>query len=513
MKQIAYWMICGLWIAAVPAWGASKSDSSDHPATIPNLNGAKRFELLLDEDLARVVSSDDGSNASPDLMPPPFTGIQGTCPRGIPTGTINLAEAVTRALCNDPRTRQTWAEAKAQAAQVGIEQAAYLPTANTSLNAGLDHVWQNDKAANDLGAVGSTSGNTNNASLDFTWMLFDFGQRAAAVDDAQQTLLAATAVHDATVQTVFLEAASAYYNLISAQNALSIAKEVEQFNQRTLADAEARAKQDGGMDESEKLQAQASTEQASLDRNSSEGDLLDTQGRLAILLGFAPVVKLSVDDKDVPTPDQKLAHSIDELIKQALANHPEIRAAQARVNAARANVDAAKRAYLPTLSLVQGNERGRDVWGGKQWENSLALQMNIPLFNRSRHYRKRAALAGLDSARDDVESSRQTVALNVWTAYQSLTTQSTAIEHSKRLLATARKLLKVEQQLYRTGDGDMLDLLYAQQTVADASQGQLDALTNWRVARLQLAASLGQLGFWTIRETQGASTEQLPSEK
>ena len=62
----------------------------------------------------------------------------------------------------------------------------------------------------------------------------------AAVKSAHQTLLAATAVHDETVQTVFLDAASAYYNLISAENALSVAKEVEQFTQRTLADAKAR---------------------------------------------------------------------------------------------------------------------------------------------------------------------------------------------------------------------------------------------------------------------------------
>lgn len=481
---------CILCLTSVSICAATKSSQPDN---------AKHEEILLDQDLSVITAPADRVESF-NRLPPPHTGVNGACPTGVPKGIINLAQVVTRALCNDPRTRQSWAEAVSQAAQVGIERSAYLPSAEASVGGGPDRVWQNEQAANDNNAIGSTVGNSNSASLDFTWTLFDFGQRAAAVKSARQTLLAATAIHDATVQTVFLEAAGAYYDLISAQNALDNAKEVEEFNRHTLTDAEARAKRDGGIEESEKLQAQSSLEQAALDLNSAQGDLLKAQGELAVALGFAPNIKLSVDTNDASAPDKKLDRTIDQLMEQALSTHPEIRAAQARVEAALANIDEAKRAHLPTVKLVQGNEWDRDVWGGKQWENTLALRMNIPLFDRSRHFRKQAAIADLDNARADMVSSRRKIALDVWSAYQSLKTQRAAIDRSKNLLDTARKLLKAEQNLYKSGDGDMLDLLYAQQTVADASQGRLDALTGWRVARLKLAASLGQLGFWAIRE-------------
>jgi outer membrane protein len=332
-------------------------------------------------------------------------------------------------------------------------------------------------------------------------LLFDFRQRAAAVKSAHQTLLAATAVHDETVQTVFLDAASAYYNLISAENALSVAKEVEQFTRRTLADAKARAKRgDDDLDETDMLQAQSSAAEATLDRVRAEGDLQEARGALAVLLGLTPDIELVVDVDDAPAPTPDLVRSIDQLMKEARASHPAIRAAQARIDAAQADVDAAKHRYSPTLSLVQENSWERDVWGGVQRDNRLALQLNIPFYQGSRRYHKQAAIAELDSARDDIVDAQQTVALDVWTAYQRLKTETAALEHTKPMLETARKLLRVEQKLFRKGDGDMLDLLYAQQTLADASVERLETLTAWRIARLKLAASLGGLGFWAIRE-------------
>jgi outer membrane protein len=483
-KKIVMCLVSGvLWVFATSARGEPEASATDAgPPATENASGAPGGQ----------------AQASTPLEPSPFTGIDETCPSGVPGGTISLNEVVTRALCNDPRTRKTWAEVAAQTAQVGIERAAYMPTANASIEGGAVHAWQNETAANFSEDVGSTSGPANNASLNFAWLLFDSGQRAAAVKGAQQTLLAATSAHDATVQAVFLDAATAYYNLVAAQNAVAVAKEVEQFNRRTLNDAATRASKDGGGDESERLQAQASAEQAALDLNSAEGDLQIAAGQLAVLLGLAPNVRLSVDSNDVAAPDQRLDHSIDELMERALAAHPEIRAAQARVTAARANADASKYANRPTLTLVQGNEWEHDVWGGKQSENRLTLQLSIPIFDSAHRYRKRAALAELAAAGGDMASTRQKVSLDVWTAYQNLRTQSGAVERNRRLLDTARRLLKSEQDLYRSGEGDMLDLLYAQQTVADASPGRLEALTKWRVARLGLAASLGQLGFWTI---------------
>ena len=51
------------------------------------------------------------------------------CPgaRAPDAGNISLDEVVLRTLCADPRTRQTWAAVRLQAAQLGIARAAWLP--------------------------------------------------------------------------------------------------------------------------------------------------------------------------------------------------------------------------------------------------------------------------------------------------------------------------------------------------------------------------------------------------
>src|ERR1035437_6650000 len=46
---------------------------------------------------------------------------------------LSLPEVVDRALCNNPQTREAWANARYQAAQAGLAQSAYLPSASLTL--------------------------------------------------------------------------------------------------------------------------------------------------------------------------------------------------------------------------------------------------------------------------------------------------------------------------------------------------------------------------------------------
>ena len=46
-----------------------------------------------------------------------------------------LVEVIDTALCRNPKTRQAWANARVQAAQVGVSQAAYLPSLSVTANA------------------------------------------------------------------------------------------------------------------------------------------------------------------------------------------------------------------------------------------------------------------------------------------------------------------------------------------------------------------------------------------
>lgn len=55
------------------------------------------------------------------------------CAIGPTDNPLTLREAVERALCSNPKTREAWANVKAQAAAVGIARAAFLPTVSGKL--------------------------------------------------------------------------------------------------------------------------------------------------------------------------------------------------------------------------------------------------------------------------------------------------------------------------------------------------------------------------------------------
>ena len=413
-------------------------------------------------------------------------------------GPISLAEVVKRALCHDPRTRQAWAESRLQAARLGLARAAYLPTLNATLSRA--------RTGQTIGQGGSTArndGTTRIAQLELGWNLFDFGQREANVESARQTLQAAVASQDLGVQTVFLDAANAYFALLAAQGELAVAREVERINLQSFMAAEAKHAAAVG-DLTSKLQTQTAFAQAILARVRAEGAVRNAQGRLAVSVGESPARPLTVDADDARLPDTDFVKGIGEMLEMAQQAHPELRAARARLEAARARSNAAGRAYLPTLSLsASRSHTGRDYTSAvpdiAQRDSSVALQLAVPIFDGfAKHYQVRAAEADVDLARADLKSVEQRVALEVWQAFQSLQSETEALASTEKLLGFATKSLEVAQGRFKAGVGSTLELLEAQRAMADAAQQRINALANWRATRLRLATSLGRIGFWSV---------------
>ncbi len=416
------------------------------------------------------------------------------------SGPISLAEVVKRALCHDPRTRQAWAESRLQAARLGLARAAYLPTLNASLSRA-----RTGQTIAQGGSTARNDGTSRISQLELGWNLFDFGQREANVESARQTLQAAVASQDLGVQTVFLDAANAYFALLAAQGELAVAREVERINLQSFMAAEAKHAAAVG-DLTSKLQTQTAFAQAILARVRAEGAVRNAQGRLAVSVGESPERPLSVDADDARLPDTDFVKGVADMLELAQQAHPELRAARARLEAARARSNAAGRAYLPTLSLsASRSHTGRDLAAAApdiaQRDSSVALQLAVPIFDGfAKHYQVRAAEADVDLARADLKSVEQRVALEVWQAWQSLQSETEALGSTEKLLGFATKSLEVAQGRFKAGVGSTLELLEAQRAMADAAQQRINALANWRATRLRLATSLGRIGFWSVRE-------------
>jgi outer membrane protein len=109
-------------------------------------------------------------------------------------------------------------------------------------------------------------------------------------------------------------------------------------------------------------------------------------------------------------------------------------------------------------------------------------------------YQVRQTEAQLEHQQDELDDARQQVGLEVWNSYQAVQTSTSTVKDSATLLDIARRSFVAAQHRYQAGVGNILELLNAQTALANAQQQRVQALADWRAARLRLAGSLGQLG-------------------
>jgi outer membrane protein len=399
---------------------------------------------------------------------------------------FGVLEVVDLALCQNPRTHEAWANARIEAAQVGLAQSAFLP--------GLDGKAAVSRLRND--GQGATA---RNASLTLSWLLYDFGARSANLEVARQLLSAASSTLDSTVQNVFQSALQAYYTTQAARAAVIAALESEKAARESLAAAEVRYKVGSGTP-ADRLQAQTAWSQATLTRIRAEGFVKISFGTLANAMGLDASWPLRLDDlPDLPqiAPQAAFERDIDALIEEARQRRPDLKAAQARLSAAQSNVDYSRAAGLPTLSLGAGPDWQQTSKGGAEigsHGNSIGLTLSLPIFSGfETTYKVRSAQASAQLASAQRETLRQQVALDVWSAYQSLSTATHTIRTSADLLASAEQSERVALGRYKAGVGSILDLLNAQSALAGARLQRIQALLDWHVSRAALAKAVGTL--------------------
>ena len=460
------------------------------------------------------------------LLPPqpalrPDSTVSNPCAEPVPNGALNLLDVVNLALCNNPQTREAWINARVQAAQVGVSQASYLPSPSLTASGGRSRV------------DGAPSVYQRSIGLSLSYLLYDFGARAANLENARQLLNATTATQDSTVQAVFLSAIQVFYQTHATLAALDAARESERAAKESFAAAEARYIA-GSATPADKLQAQTAYSQATLNRITADGSMKNAKGALANMLGLdanrnvplAAVNSFSAERSSFIKPhtspvkfdvandktagnhisQAKTATDAEEaealkisgrdvaaLIEEARQRRPDLYAAAAQAKAAEANVDAVRAAGKPTISLTASTNQSNSA-GVASRGSSAGITLSVPIFSGfAPTYRIRAAEAQAEAKNTQLERLRLQVALDVWTAYQNLTTATQSLRSTADLLNSAEQSERVALGRYKAGVGSMLDVLNAQSALSSARQQRIQSTFNWNISRATLAQAMGSL--------------------
>ena len=408
-----------------------------------------------------------------------------------PSTPLTLAELTDSALRNNPSTREAWAAANAQAAALGIAEAEYYPAldANVLLTRGKTSINSTS---------GVTSGSTQTRlipSITLSYVLFDFGGRAANKQAVKYELIAANLKQNRALQDVVSGVEQAYYQLLAATQTIAAAEETLKSVQLSVDVVNAR-RTAGLATIGEVYQAETVLAQARLQLRRAQGEESKLKGALCNAMGLPinTVLELAPLAEKLPTPQVRL--TIDQYLDQAKAARPDLVSAEAQARAARENISAASAQGYPSLELAisagKTYNNVQDDFNNGSSNNSIGLNLRVPLFHgfRTTHTirQAQARAAQLDAARDRAALQ---VELEVWQAYFDLDTAGAAIDGAHALLRSASQSREVAQERYKAGVGNLPDLLLAQANEANARMEVIQSEMGWHANLSRLNNAVG----------------------
>ncbi|MDB4915316.1 MAG: hypothetical protein JWM95_2960 [Gemmatimonadetes bacterium] len=402
-----------------------------------------------------------------------------------PTAPLALAQIVDIALRNNPQTQLSWAQARAGAATYGAADAAYFPTIDASSN-----IAQSQTTSQ----LGSIERRTISPQANISYLLFDFGGRGGSVAAARAAAVALDLTHNATLQNVALQTEAAYFSYQAQRGLLDAARLTVATADTNLASARQR-NQAGVATIADVLQAETVLAQAQLDLETAEGNVQTTRAGLAVAMGLpanAPFQLAAAPDSIIVAPPTA---SVDTLIDRALALRPDLASIRVQIQQAQANVRVARSAELPALTL--GGNVGKvfsnlNTFSGLNY--TVTLGVSLPIFNLARQANVTAAEAQVEAAAARAALLRIQVGQQVYTAYYSLQTATQRAKTTDVLLASATRSEEVALARYRAGVGTIVDLITAQQALANARAQQAQSRWTWATALAQLSHDVGMLG-------------------
>ncbi|HTV42145.1 MAG TPA: TolC family protein [Candidatus Sulfotelmatobacter sp.] len=409
--------------------------------------------------------------------------------------TYDLPELIDIAERSHPQTRVAWEQARAAARAVGLSKSTYYPYLAALASEDFEH----ELFA--LTTVFPGNGIEENAGVDLSWLLFDFGGRKAGVAEARQQLMLANVNFNATHQQIVFTVTDDFYSYNTSRQQVEAAQSTLDAAQ-VVAEA-ARARFDNGLGTTQDvLQAEQELAQADYDLTAAQGALDDAQVTLVRALGVFPTTQIHVAEiPEKPVPEN-LDEPLDDLVDRALSQRPDLLAKLATLKASQAAVRKARAAYYPQITLgasagwtkLDVNAYSSPYVGNSKPAYAAGLEIEVPIFDGfARRNNLQLAKSQLKAAESDLADSRDTAVEQVMTSYIDLKTALRKQDAAEVLLLAAQTAFDATLESYKHGLGTYIEVQVAQRNLATARTTLVDARSAIYTSKTALALSVGDL--------------------
>lgn len=423
----------------------------------------------------------------------------------------DLADLIDLAEAHNPETRIAWNAARDAALAAGIARSTYLPRLTATALGGYQAA---DGHASALGVGTSVDNSVTGAVsvLSLQWLLFDFGEREAIVESADQATITANIAFTAAHQKLIHQVSLAFYaysatrdRVVSVTRSLADARAVQQA-------AEARYARGIGTI-IEVAQAKQASAQARLAEVQAAGAAANAYVDLLAAIGLPPLTKLTIADISGHRLAPSLGDDAEQVIASALGRRPDVLAAYSTLKANLANERAAKAEFLPkvfvaangayaagdlTLSglpAVGPNDSPTLNLTNRRLGASIIGGITVPLFDGGR---RQAALdqarVRSDTARARLDEVRNDAVQQMVIASNALRTSLAAHDAATELVAAAQTSFNAALAAYRNGVGTSSEVLIAERQLLEARNALSDSYSTALSAAASLALATGALG-------------------
>jgi outer membrane protein len=442
-----------------------------------------------------ITSLPPASTASTLPYPAYGTPVPGVG-RGVPANgvpqVVSLDQAIAIGFARSPLLAQARATVLVDTAPVDLAKTAVLPNIsgtatvarNFSQNTGLTGGSETRS-----GALLPPAYTSSGFGATLTQLIYDGGKVAAELHEAKATQSAAIATYKRELQTVAYNVANEYYAALAAQRTTQVAVETVKINQvnANLVAAQIRA---GTAARSDYLTAELPVAQARVALVQDQGAELSTQAAFVNAMGLdANTYVLPQDDGNVLAGDSgapKVATpTYDAAVARAYALRPDYFAAQESVHSYEYALRAAHLNDWPHIDAngSYGTDSSDARGGTFRNSGSIGLTLTVPIYDQGiTHADVEQAQGQLDLSRASLNSTQQSVQLNVKQTLVSLVSAQAAFDQVQAELANAREVLAATQAQYAAGVTTLPLLLNAEVGLTTALAAQVNAVYTLRQA-------------------------------
>ena len=409
------------------------------------------------------------------------------------TVSMDFKQVYEAALAQDASIRASRASADAGREKLPQARAGLLPQISASASRNNNNL--DSTSPNLLGNPVTTNDQyfSDSKTLQLRQPLVNM-QRWQQFEQAKFLVAESEATLDRDLQNLVVRVAGAYFEFLMADEQLELVLAQKKMY-TALVDAAKKGLAAGSGTRTDIDDAQARLDMASAQELEARQNQDQTRRQLEVLINqpVGSVAKLNVPALKLVGPQPA---NLDEWTLKAEKNSPEMKAMQARLDAARREVSKSQAGHLPTLDAIaqwsnSGSENITRI--NSRYENkSIGLQLNVPLYSGGYvNSTIRQAVAEQTRAEESLEALRRDLGVRVHKEYRGVSEGVMRVRALEQAVRSAQQMLMSTQMSLKAGSRTQLDVLNAQQQYTLALRDLAQARLIYLMSKVKLASLAG----------------------